>query len=126
VTDSHDIVSRMSDLLAEHPPESRREIRCGYAILRWFDSLPKPRACKAGLASDSMHLAASLYGLPIILDPNLGRGTWILVQDGVEVERHMVGDGDRVWFLPATGQFITTDDDSAAADLDSIAQAGLR
>lgn len=119
MTEPHVIITRMRDLLAEHPPRPRCEIRCGYAILRWFEAQPTTERL-----SFTPH--PTLSGIPIILDSDLGRGTWVVTEDGVEVERRMIGDGDRVWFVPMAGGFVTTDDETLAAGLDVLNRRDTR
>lgn len=101
-------LSRAMQAVASLPQVPRREFRCGHAILQWLKTLSKPAVSDVP--------TASFWGVPIVLDSDLGRGTWAYFEDGVEMKRSRVGDGDRVWFV--NGQFITTDDDLMAEALD--------
>lgn len=109
-----DPLASFREILASLPElPKHRELRCGEAIYRWLQSHPAPKPDPVAVG----RLTRAVFGIPIRLDSDMGRGTWAYFEDGVEVQRSQVGDGDRVWFVPGTG-FITTTDDTIAATLD--------
>jgi hypothetical protein len=102
----------MREILNNLPPAGPPlRLYCGEAILGWLRHRGAPPMDVPGHPD-----ARNLLGIPIILDPDLGRGRWQL-RAGDEVKHEgQIGDGERVWYVPRTG-FVTFDPDALAMPL---------
>jgi hypothetical protein len=103
----------MLRLLQETEPAPRCRITCGLAIYSWIKHRPAPPLAP-GAAS-----ILPLSGVPIVLDPRMPRGKWSYTENDVEVSSGQVGNGERVWYLPAADQFVTTEFGPLVEVLDS-------
>lgn len=93
-----DMVSLMKDI----GPVPQRRITCGVAVYSWIRHRPAP-PLKPGTAA-----IEPMFGVPVVLDPRMPRGKWVCTEDGVEIACGQVGNGERVWYLPALDQFVTS------------------
>lgn len=97
------MLDKMREILDALPdPGPPRRLHVGQAIADWLRTRPAP-------SDPGLH---ALIGIPIILDPDLGRGQWQMRSGEDVVASGQVGDGNRVWYAPGQG-FITLNDEAA-------------
>lgn len=92
----------MLRLMQNLKPLPQCRITCGVTIYSWLRHRPQPAIARDGSL-------APMFGVPIVLDARMPRGRWSYTENGVEVQSGQVGDGERVWYLPAADRFVTTE-----------------
>jgi hypothetical protein len=106
------VLDDMREILDSLPdPGPPLRLYCGEAILDWFRHQGAPPMDVPGHPD-----ARNLLGIPIVLDPDLGRGQWQLRAGDDVRQEDQIGDGERVWYVPGGG-FIISDTDPPAGPL---------